>query len=129
MSESSATELLDRVVGAGGVLLRVECLHPDGTNAAAMLLTFDIGRLLVCVSPETPGVTVLSLERPEEVPGGLEDTGQEEPWWRILGNALCGVKARGSDGVRLQFRKTDENPRFVAITARGTLVNAELEPD
>ena len=108
MTEPTATELLDRVVDAGGVLLRVECLLPDGLDAAAMLFTFDVGRLLVSVRPETRGIAALSLEKPEEVPGGLQDTGQEEPWWRILGNALCGVESRGSDGLRLQFRKTEE---------------------
>ncbi len=130
MTQSSATELLDRVVNASGVLLRVQCLHPDGMNAAAILLTFDVGRLLLCVRPEVPGLTALGLEKPEDVPGGLVEAGEDDPWWMVLGNALCGVESRGADGsaVRLQFRKVDENPRFITFAARGAGVGVLLEP-
>ena len=127
MTEPSATNLLDRVVDAGGVLLRVEYLHPDGMNAAAILLTFDVGRLLLCVRSEAKGLTALPLEKPEDVPGGLEDTGEDDPWWRILGNALCGVDSQRPDDIRLQFRKTEENPKFVTVAARGSRVRVELE--
>ncbi len=129
MTDSNVRDLLGRVVEAGGVLLRVECLHPVGTNAAALVLTFDVGRLLLSVHPDAPGLTTLALENPDDVPGGLEDASENEPWWRGLGNALGGVEAGGTDGaaIRLQFRLTDQNPRFITIAALGTVVGIELE--
>ena len=130
MTETNARDLLVRVVDAGGVLLRVECLHPDGMIAAAVLLTFDVGQLLLSVRNDGPGLSALALETPEDVPGGLEDASEGEPWWRVLGTVLGGVEAKTADSsaIRLQFRSTDQNPRFISITARGAVVGAELEP-
>ena len=130
MAVANPRDLLDRVVDAGGILLRVECLHPDGMQAAAMVLTFDAGRMLLSVSADASGLTALALETQDDVPGGLEDSSESEPWWRVLGNALGGVELRGADGaaIRLQFRPSDQNPRFITITARGTVLGVELEP-
>ena len=130
MAESTPKEFLDRVVNAGGVLLRVECLHPDGSSAVAILLTFDVGRLLFSALPEGRGLAAMSLQKPEDVPGGLEDTGENEPWWRLLGNAVCAVEspAPNREKVRLQFRRTEANPKFLTLSAMGAVVRAELDP-
>lgn len=72
----------------------------------------------------------MSLQKPEDVPGGLEDAGESEPWWRLLGNAVCAVESLAPNGetVRLQFRRTEGNPRFITLSARGASVRVELEP-
>ena len=130
MADSTPKEFLDRVVDAGGVLLRVECLHPDGSNAVAILLTFDVGRLLFSARPEGRGLAAMSLQKPEDLPGGLEDAGENEPWWRLLGNAVCAVEspAQNAEIVRLQFRRAEGNPRFITLSATGAAVRVELEP-
>jgi len=128
--ESTPKLFLDRLVDARGVLLRVECLQPDGFNAVAILLTFDVGRLLFSAHPDGQGLAALRLQKPEDVPGGLEDAGENEPWWRLLGNAVCAVESPTPNGesVRLQFRGTEANPRFITLSAVGAAVRVEFEP-
>lgn len=72
---------------------------------------------------------IVYLESAEELPPGLEDLAEEEPWWRVIGNPICAVwpnapgeaaestGAGGLTGVCLQFREDDENPKLIALGA------------
>jgi len=149
-------ERLQRAADAGGRVLKAERLDPGGAaeaqRAAAFLVTFDVGRLLVSVDPGSGELTSFSLEPGDEAPSGLVDAAEDEPWWRIIGAPLVRVwlsdatpegggrghagsprGGEGSDGrgFRLQFREDDANPRIVALDPypgpAGPLVRASLE--
>ncbi|MGH0035872.1 MAG: hypothetical protein ACQGVK_12670 [Myxococcota bacterium] len=122
-----AQSLFERAAQAGGQLLRVERL-PDGGReglAPAFLLTFDVGRILLTV--EGGALRGDHLVSQQDVPSGLVDAAEEEPWWRLLGNPLHRVAAPRDGGLDLQFRADDANPRVVRLRARGALVSAGLE--
>jgi len=144
-------ERLQRAAEAGGRVLKAERLDPGGAGeaqcAAAFLVTFDVGRLLLSVDPGSGELTSFYLEPGDEAPSGLVDVAGEEPWWRILGAPLVRVWAgepavgggrresagpsQGGRGLLLQFREDDANPRIVALAPDGTLVRvslAEAEP-
>jgi hypothetical protein len=96
------------------------------------LLTFDVGRLLVSVDPDSGDVTSHYLESDAEAPPGLVDAAESDPWWRILGAPLVRVwvgepTPSGGRGLRLQFRADAEKPRFVTLDPDGPLVWVGLE--
>jgi len=124
-------DLFDQVVEAGGVLLKVTSLDPrpdaPGEEARALVLTFDVGNVLVAPDDEGDGL------RAHQAPGPtaeLENASEEEPWWRFIGNPL--TRARNVEqhsgvlGLWLQFRHPEDNPRQVCLTPRGERVRAEL---
>lgn len=114
-------EVLARVVENGGQLLRVE------RDPAGLLLTFDLGR--VRVSAAAGGLEAALLDAGDSPPEGAADAGEEEPWWRFLGNPLTAVWPGDPDpaSVRLRFRPEGENPRVVRLVAEGRGVRASLE--
>jgi len=125
-------EVLERARDARAKLLAVERLPGVGSDerlAAAFLLVFDAGRVLV--AGETGGGTLcaLHLEDGEEAPGGMISSLEEEPWWRLLGSPLWGawVEAEGRV-LRLQLRSDDDSPRFVTLTSEGDAVRSALAP-
>jgi len=130
-------ERLQRAADAGGRVLKAERLDPgsagEAQRAAAFLITFDVGRILVSVDASRGDLANFYLEPGDEAPPGLVDATEDEPWWRILGAPLVRVwfgdatPAGGGRGFRLQFREEDDNPRIIALDADGPLVRARLE--
>jgi hypothetical protein len=133
-------ELLQRVAEAGGRLLRVQCYSEDGSEVpelvSGLLLTFDVGRILVWGDDETTDeatesgeLTYMHVQDTEDLAGGLLILDEEEPWWRVLGSPLFRVRARRDKPgvVRLQFRPDDRNPRFVELDPEGRLVRIRMD--
>jgi hypothetical protein len=124
-------ERLERVVEAGGCLLKVDQLGAREAGVAkGFLLTFDVGRLLLEVDPEAGRIRSIAIEGVDEIPSGAEVVSEEDPWWRLLGYPLARVVAGeiGAQGLRLQFRADHENPRVVVLQPSGSEVEVTLEP-
>ncbi len=115
---SGAGALLERVVEAGGRLLRVDRLPaPGGAGAGrseVLRLTFDVA---VVELRESAGR--LEAEAAGGEPGpGFVDANEDEPWWALLGSPLVRVGAEtGGAELRVQFRADDENPRRVVLAS------------
>jgi hypothetical protein len=128
-------ELLQRVAEAGGRLLRVQCYSEGGSEVpelvSGLLLTFDVGRILVWAddeATESGELTYMHVQDTEDLAGGLLILDEEEPWWRVLGGELCRARARReSQGVRLQFRPDENNPRFIELERKGRLVRISMD--
>lgn len=128
-------ELFRRVAEAKGRLLRVQCYKERGRKApdrvSGLLLTFDVGRILVWAEAEaTDGeeLSYMHVQDTEDLAGGLSLLDEEEPWWRVLGSPLFRVWARRDPpGVRLQFRPDDSNPRFIELGRKGRLVEITMD--
>jgi len=121
----SARLLFERAVAAGAQLLRVERLPTGGSEdrSPAFLFTFDVGRILVTVENRAlRGDHVVALE---DVPTGMVDAAEEEPWWRLLGNPLTRVGTENG-ALALQLRHDRDNPRTVRLEVEGVLVRATL---
>ncbi len=127
-------ELFDRAAEARGRILRAERRAATGFTddplvGIAYVLTFDVGRILVGSDGAGGRLELAFVESAEDVPAGLEDLAEEEPWWRVLGNPLCGAwpnapgeaaESPTSDGltsVCLQFREDSENPKLIELRA------------
>jgi len=124
-------ELFERATESGGRILRVEQLAPadgraDAAHGPGYLLTFDVGRILVAATPSTSRLVLSEIPAADELGAQLWTLDEEEPWWRLAGCAVTrvwpigmgeGAEAGDGDvqGVRLQFRADDENPRFVSL--------------
>ena len=126
-------EILERVSGTTSQLLRVE-LQPAagaGDGVAALILTFDVGRVLLHVDPATGLLAEHHLESGDATPADLQIVDEEEPWWRVLGSPLSRVleidSGDGVVGVALQFRRDEDKPRRVAILARGESLVVQLQ--
>ena len=128
-------ELFERAAEARGRLLRVERRaatgHGDDPLAGiAYLLTLDVGRILVGSDGAGGHLELAHVDDPSNVPAGLEDLTEEEPWWRVLGNPICAVwpnapgeaaESGASSELRslcLQFREDAENPKLIALAAK-----------
>lgn len=124
-------ERLSRVAEANGRLLKADRLGGDGAALAdGFLLTFDVGRLLLKVDPAAGMVRSETIEGADEIPAGVVDASEDEPWWRLVGSPLARVWAGdvGAQGMRLQFRTNDENPRFITLQPSGSEVQVILDP-
>lgn len=130
-------ELLERVVELGGRILRVERSSPasdDGEEemcAPAILLTFDVARILVTARPGR-SLELRQLDVEEDAGVALVDASDSEPWWRVAGNPLARTADEEGEGgglraVRLQFRPDDQSPRFISLGLDSGLVRARLE--
>ena len=125
-------ERLSRVAEAGGRLLKADRLGSQGAAlSAGILLTFDVGRLLLAVDADLGMVRSVIVAGVGEIPAGISDASEDEPWWRVVGSPLVRVLAgeAGAQGLRLQFRADDENPRFITLQPSGSEVQVILEPD
>jgi hypothetical protein len=125
-------ELLERAVRGGGQLLTAEICPLGGRTdrVGALVLTFDLGRIAVSVEPLTKSLVVDYVESRDQAPPGLEDAGQEEPWWRLLGSPLARTWTAGpghEGALCLQFRADDQSPRIVTLEPRGGSVSIRLE--
>jgi hypothetical protein len=129
-------EIFERAVEGRGRLLRAEA-DRAGAAAGVLVLTFDVGRIVV--RPGDDGLLVEHAKGPEMLPGGLEGLEEEEPWWRLLGQPITaawpggveeGVGASGLGQLmvlKLSFREEGENPRTVRLEAAGSVVRIALE--
>jgi hypothetical protein len=127
-----SVEVLERAANAGAHLLKVELRSEDSNLArlAALLLTFDVGRILVRSDPQEAELSIVFIESGAPLPAGLSDGQEEEPWWRVLGSPLTrawAVKGELAGTVGLQFRADDSAPRIVTLQARGASVSVQLE--
>jgi hypothetical protein len=136
MSTQTELAIFERAAEAGGRLLRVEA-DRAGDSAGVLVLTFDIGRILVRGADE--GLEVVHLDKPEAVPAGLSVLDEEDPWWRLLGHPLTaawpggvedGIGAQGLASlmiVKLRFREESENPRVVQLESTGSQIRITLQ--
>lgn len=128
-------ELFQRVAEAAGRLLKVQCYRERGREApdqvSGLLLTFDVGRILVWAdnaADEHDELSCMHVRDTEDIAGGLQVLDEEEPWWRVLGSPLCRVwPKRDPAGVRLQFRPDDRNPRLVELTRKGRTLEIGMD--
>ncbi len=124
-------ERLERVVEAGGCLLKTDRLGGMGPQlASGFMLTFDVGRLLLEVDAAAGKIRSVVVESVEDIPSGMTNTSEDEPWWRVIGAPLARVWAGeiGAQGLRLQFRADEEHPRIVALVPSGSELQATLDP-
>lgn len=127
-------ELFERAAESKGRILRVERRaatgHADDPQVGlAFVLTFDVGLVLVGSDGAGGRLELAHVEDAAALPAGLEDLTEEEPWWRVVGNPLCGVwpnapgdaaetnKGDGLTSICLQFREDSENPKLIALRA------------
>ncbi len=125
-------ELFERAIRGGGQLLSAEVCPLGGRTdrVSALMLTFDLGRIAVSAEPTTGSLVVDYVESSDQAPPGLEDAGEAEPWWRLLGSPLARTWAAGSGhegAVCLQFRAADQSPRVVTLEPGGGGVSIRLE--
>ena len=136
MSNPSGLEIFERAVESRGRILRLETA-PPGPVPGVLVLTFDVGRIVV--RPGDDGLLVEQVGDAGILPGGLEEVGDEEPWWRLLGQPITavwpggveeGVGARGLGSLmvlKLRFREESGNPRTVRLEATGRTMRVSLE--
>lgn len=139
MSTQGDLEIFEKAVASGGRLLRVEG-DRAGPKLGLLVLTFDIGRILVAADGAADGATLTVrhvLER-AALPPGLVSLQEEEPWWRLLGHPLTavwpgdvewgtGARSLGPSTIlKLRFREESENPRVITLAAVGGVVAVTL---
>ena len=136
MSIQTDLEIFERAVESHGRLLRVESDRIAGPPRM-LLLTFDVGRILVI--PTREGLSALEVKERGEAPTQLFALDEDEPWWRLLGHPLTAAwpgdagDASGARSLReaavlkLRFREEDANPWVVAIAAAGDSLQVSLE--
>jgi hypothetical protein len=136
MSEQSGLEIFERAVESRGRLLRCEA-DRSGTTPGVLVLTFDVGRIVI--RPAEEGLFVEHAADTSALPDGLETADDEEPWWRLLGQSITaawpggveeGVGARGLGSLmvlKLRFREESDNPRIVRLEAAGRTLRVSLE--
>jgi hypothetical protein len=117
-------------------LLRVEMQIDAPVDAAtngvsALLLTFDVGRVLLRNDPVSGFVGEQVFEANPPTPPEWQAADEEDPWWRVLGSPLSRVVGIGSgnaaEGVALQFRPDGDNPRLIAVVALGSGLVVQLQ--
>jgi hypothetical protein len=125
-------ELLERVAGKGAVLLQVDSRIAAGSDelASVLLLTFDVGRVLLRANPRRSELEAEVLEPGTRLPAGVESAADREPWWRVLGAPLLRVWPVGpalASGVCMQFRADEQQPRIITLEPQGASVRIRLE--
>ncbi len=120
MSEAREA-ILEELIREEPRLLRAELAPADEREAATcfrgLLLTFDVGRLVVAIDAEKG---ILRVDHGTEVEldeADIEGVDEEEPWWTLMGHALVRAR-RGPDVLELQFRADDKSPKLVTLTLR-----------
>jgi len=136
-------ELFERAAESRGRILRVERRaatgHSDDPQVGlAFVLTFDVGRILVGSDGAGGRLELTHVEDADALPAGLEELVEEEPWWRVIGNSLCGAwpnapgdaaettTGDGLTSVCLQFREDAENPKLIALRAESPGVRVSI---
>jgi hypothetical protein len=130
-AEGSRVEVFERAAAVGGQLLQAERLPSAGgsdDDAVALLLTFDVGRILVSFDSETSRPVATHLAEAEDVPDGFVNANEEEPWWRLLGTPLVHAAASEDAAVlRLEFQVAEARSRTLAVVTDGVRLRATLE--
>ena len=122
MAERAPEPLLSAFVAAQARLLRVESDDPR-----ALSLLFDRGVLRAAV---VDGALELELSAAGDGLGaGSALLDEDDPWWTVLGQPLCGAwSRRDGEGRRtaleLQLRPDGENPKIVALEGHGLVLRA-----
>ena len=124
MSERRPT--LAGLISQSATLLRVDAVpvaEASGRRSRALVLTFDVGPLIVEPSHDGSELRFAGLESGDVLDQGAASLNEEEPWWALLGCPLTRAdEILESDGHRagleLQFRRDDENPRRVTLRLR-----------
>ena len=136
MSPQNHLELFERAVEAGGRLLRAEGV-PVGQALEQLVLTFDVGRIVV--RADVDGLSARHAMERDVLPGDLVSLGEEEPFWRLIGQPItaawpggtesaAGATGSGSTGTwKLRFRAPEENPRVIVIESKGGSMRVSLE--
>ena len=123
----TAHPLLDEWISSGARLLSAERIplrgSLDAERALRLVLTFDCGRLRLESGDEGDALTIDPSAEGEAPVAGLLSADEDEPWWALLGHALCAAAIDLDDAgratrLRLQFRPHGENPHFVRVAAR-----------
>ena len=126
-------ELLERAAGAGGQLLRVETqlAGPAGEEISALILTFDVGRVLLRADPASGSLREQYVEPGDSLTPDWVNADDADPWWRVLGSPLSRVleidPGTGALGVALQFRPDGDNPRRIAVLVKGRGLAVQLQ--
>ena len=115
-------ELLERAAAAASPLLAAESIADGG-----LLLTFEAGRLRLVANPAGSDLAVELVESGDADALRRVNLGEEEPWWRLIGNPIVAVTATDG-GVALQFRHDGDNPRIVEVTLAGGALRVALRP-
>jgi hypothetical protein len=136
MAKELGLAVFERAAEARGRILRAEA-DQAGSTPGVLVLTFDVGRIVV--RPGEEGLLVEHLGDGEALPSGLEGLDDADPWWRLLGQPLTaawpggveeGVGAGGLGSLmvlKLRFREESDNPRVVRLEAAGRAVRVSLE--
>jgi hypothetical protein len=123
-------EIFDHARDAGAKLLSVERLPAVGGDeqlAAAFLLVFDAGRVLVAAETATRSLCALYSEDKEDAPSGMLLSLEDEPWWRVLGCRLSGVWSQADGAVlRIELQTDGAAPRFITLSVEGEAVRSAL---
>ena len=131
-------EHFEKIAELGGRILRVDRSSPTAGPgddqemcAPAILLSFDVARILVTARPGR-SLELRQVESADEAGGGLSLASEDEPWWRVLGTNLVRCWDEEAEGgglraLRLQFRSDGDNPRFIWLRLSAGLVRATLE--
>jgi hypothetical protein len=122
-------DVFDRAAAGGATLLRVERIPAAHENtAAAFVLTFDVGFVLVQTDAATGILEAVHLEDRTEFENELLDASEEEPWWRLLGCPLAKSQpASDASFVRLQFTIADARPRTLRLASSAGGVHPTIE--
>ena len=124
-------EVFERAAAAGGRLLKVDQLPlADGSDedAAALVLTFDVGRILVSFDSASSCLVATHVAEAGDVPGSTVDASEAEPWWRFLGAPLvAATESEAGACLRLEFQVAGARTRTLALVSDGTRLQATIE--
>src|SRR5262245_40839015 len=121
MAAREPEPLLAAFIAGRARLLRVESDHPR-----ALVLRFDRGALR---AEWVDGALELELGGGATLAEDAAILDEDDPWWTVLGQPLCGAwSRRDAEGRRsaleLQLRPDDENPKLIVLEAHGPLLRA-----
>jgi hypothetical protein len=121
MAAREPEPLLEAWVAAHSRLLRVESDDPRNLS-----LRFDRGVLRAWL---VDGVLELELGGGSPLAAGAAILDEDDPWWTVIGQPLCGAWSRRDaegrrEALELQLRPDGENPKIVVLEARGMLLRA-----
>jgi hypothetical protein len=94
----------------------------SAARCQGILLTFDVGRLVVAIDAGKGGLRVDYGTDVDLDEGDLERADEEDPWWTLMGHELTRAR-RGPDVLELQFRAEDQSPKLVTFTLRGGAID------
>jgi len=103
--------MFEKVAGKRGVLLSCAA-SGSAARLKRLRLTFDVGVMELVT--EGSSLVCQSLPAGSEATG-LRSWGEEDPWWKLMGQPISRVIAESRDCIRLQWRHDSDNPTVVEI--------------